>query len=151
WQAVQVLHRVDPLPGEAVPALNRAMNKQLALELARKNRNTSVVVYLALIAGKIGTEDAMAPVLALARSKLSGARSVAVSALGMFNQERATRELRGFLFDTEEEVRLAAAQALAGRKDPAAIDVLVAIAGDGKSRWRGDACQALAKFPNDPR
>jgi RNA polymerase sigma-70 factor (ECF subfamily) len=152
WQAAQTLFKVERLRAEAVPALTRAMNKQLALELARKNRQTNVLVYLVIIASRTGAEEAMEPLLTLARSTMGGgARAEAVAWLGMFHNERATRELYHFLKDAEADVRFAAARALAERKDPAGIEVLVAAARDAKSPWRDQACRALVQFPDDPR
>jgi RNA polymerase sigma factor (sigma-70 family) len=152
WQAAQTLYKVERLRAEAVPALTRAMNKQLALELARKDRQTNVLVYLVSIASRTGAEEAMEPLLTLAKSTMGGgARAEAVAWMGMFQNERATRELYHFLKDAEADVRFAAARALAERKDPAGIEVLVAAARDSKSPWRDQACRALVHFPDDPR
>jgi HEAT repeat protein len=94
----------------------------------------------------------MIPVLALAHSdKGSEVRWQAVNALSVFKQQSATQELRGFLKDKDSWVQSAAAQALAKRKDPTAIEVLVAIAHDNKNQWRAYIYKALLNFPNDPR
>jgi HEAT repeat protein len=152
WKAAQILHGVRDLPADAVPFLARAMRKQLALELGRQKRNTDVLVYLAILAGRIGTEEALEPILLLATSEMDGGvRGSAVGMLEMFNLERATKELHNFLKRPDEEVRLAAARVLANRHDPAAIEPLVAAAGDPKHPARWWACRALGNFPDDPR
>ncbi len=53
--------------------------------------------------------------------------------------------------DENQDVRFDAARALAARKDPAAIDVLLAVAHDTNSRWRRYSFDALLKYPDDPR
>ncbi len=140
------------IPDNSVAIIRQAMQKQLDLEAKRRSRNTEVLIYLAFLAAKVGSEEAMAPVLALAGSDFDGeTRQRAVEALGAFKNPRATQELHGFLKDKERRVRFGAARVLADRKDPAALEVLLAVAADREDQWRPYAFQALAKFPNDPR
>jgi HEAT repeat protein len=76
--------------------------------------------------------------------------STAGRALISFPQTRARETVLRLLAHKDEEVRLAVARALAGQKDPAALDVLLAVAG-GSSRMRAYACHELANFPTDKR
>ncbi len=149
WQAAQTLHAVEKLPADAVPLLAKAMDKQLALEESRHERSTNVLIYLADIAARVGTDEALDAELKLARSDMG--KGPGVRALGMFKQERAVKELHDFLKSDDKDLRYLAAMTLADRRDPAAVDVLVDITADDKSSWRGFACQALAKYPDDPR
>ena len=148
-QAATTLNRVEKLSADSVPMLKKAIDKQLTLELSRRDRNTSVLIFLASIAGRIGSEDALEPVLTLVRSELGGDGVVAV--LGMFHQDRAVKELRQILEATDATKCFEAARVLAKRNDSSAMDVLIAIAQDPKSRDRGDACTILAGLPHDPR
>jgi HEAT repeat protein len=151
-KAAHTLYQARQLPADAAAFVTRAMTRQLALEGQRLNRRTDVLVYLALLAARLGSEEALPAVLALAHSDIGGgARRQGVDALVAFRQERATRELHGFRADGDEEVRFAAARALAERRDGAAVAVLVAWASDAQSGWRGPACRALANYPNDGR
>ena len=149
WQAAQTLHAVEKLPADAMPLVAKAMDKQLAFEESQHNRNTNVLIYLADIAARIGTDEALDAELKLAHSDLG--MGPAVRALGMFKQERAVQALHDFLKSDDKDLRYLAAMTLADHRDSAAVDALLDIIADGKSSWRGFACLALAKYPDDPR
>ena len=101
------------------------------------------------MAARAGSDEALEPVLALAQTEQ--VRGEAVWALGAFKQEKALKELRLFLTDQDQELQFRAAQRLAERKDPPALDVLLTVAHDPKSRWRMYSFEALLKYPDDPR
>jgi len=145
------LERLLQFPADADAIVRKSMEKQLKMLGRQQNRSTGAVIYLSKLAGKIGTDQALAAVLALAVSHLDGeTRSRAMTALGQFKQEQAVRELREFLKDADERVRFYAARTLAKSQDPAAIPVLVKVAGDAKSQWRPYALEELAHYPNSP-
>jgi hypothetical protein len=151
-QSALTLVMADTLPPKTDAVLRRAMTKQLAELNKRQMRNTGAVIYIAMMAGKIGTDDALEAVLELARSDLGGeTRSQAVGCLGSFKQGKAHKALGEYLKDQDERVRLRAAQVLAQRKDAAALPVLLAIAGNAQSQWRRETLRSLLSFPNDPR
>jgi hypothetical protein len=50
-----------------------------------------------------------------------------------------------------EGFRYEAALTLASRKDGAGLDTLIELAHNSKSSWRGAACMALVRFPDNPR
>ena len=79
------------------------------------------------------------------------AAATGVKALGMFKQERAVKELHGFLKSTDMDMRYVAALTLAHHRDPAAVEELLAITANSKTSWRGFACLALVNYPDDPR
>ncbi len=152
FHAVSTLVDSHKLPDNSVVFIRLAMQKQLDLEAKRRSQNTGVLIYLAFLAAQVGSEEAMAPVLALAGSDFDGeTRQRAVEALGSFQNPNATKALHRFLKDKERRVRFGAARVLADRRDPAALEVLLAVAADREDRWRPYAFQALAKYPNDPR
>jgi hypothetical protein len=161
WQAVGTLYRVEKLSADAVPLLAQAMEKHLALEKelglekSRSWNRNSFWNYLTEMTGRIGTDEALEAVLKLAHSDTGIdahlAAATGVQALGMFKQERAVKELHNFLNDPDLDTRYTAALTLADHRDPAAVEVLLAITANSKCGWRGDACQALAKYPDDPR
>ena len=129
------------------------MDKELARDEprvgVRQGQSRELLDLVANLMARIGSDEALDSVLKLAHAKSVGGSGVRV--LGSFKQERAVKELRGFLENPDEGLRCLAAFALADRKDPAAIEVLVGLATNPKRSWRGMACLALVKFPNDPR
>ncbi len=137
-----------PLPPKASAYIKKAMQKQL--DLAKEGRHhTGVVGALAFLASEIGSDEALEPVLALARTE--NLRGEAVKALGEFKQEKAAKELQRFLNDEDEKIQWHAAQALAKRKDPAALEVLLIVVQDPQRRLRRFALKELVKFGEDPR
>jgi RNA polymerase sigma factor (sigma-70 family) len=151
-QSAYTLSKVEKLPAASVPLLTKAMTRQLEQELGRQDRKTDVLIYMVSMAARIGTDEAMEPLLVLAKSDMGGgARAQAVAWLGYFTQERVTKELYRFLKDADADVRFEAARALANRKDAAGIDILIAAASDAKNPMREQACRALVNFPNEPR
>jgi len=93
--------------------------------------------------------ESLEPVLALAQTEK--VRGAAVWPLGEFKQDKAAKQLRRFLNDQDEALKFRAAQTLANRKDPEALEVLLLVANDPKSRWRMYTFDSLLKYPNDPR
>jgi RNA polymerase sigma factor (sigma-70 family) len=151
-QAAFTLVMADTLPPKIDAVLRKAMTKQLAELNRRQVQNTGAVVYIAMMAGKIATDDALEAVLELARSDVRGeTRCQAVGCLGSFKQPKAHKALAGFLKDEDERVRLRSAQMLAERKDASALPVLLAIAGNAQSEWRRETLRSLLFFPRDPR
>ncbi|GEM_PF-1251779 len=156
WQAAQMLHGVEKLPTDVVPLLAQAMDKQMALEEARGKRynpkeTTILISYIAEMAGRIGSDEALDAVVKLTHNKMGGPSGI--GALGMFKQELALKELHGFLKSTDESQRFAAATTLANRRDPAAVEELLAVIASSQTArgWRAFACLALANYPGDPR
>jgi hypothetical protein len=150
--AARTLDRVEKIPADAGAVIKKAMRMHLDAEEKKQNRETNLLIYLAFVAANIGSDDAMSAVLALAHSDMGGqTRGNAISSLGRFRQEEAAKALRDLLKDKNEEIRFEAARTLARRKDAAAVDVLLAVAGDQRSRWRGYAYVELPNYPSDPR
>jgi HEAT repeats len=144
-QSASALFGYRELPGNAAARFNIAVRERLACRSGMLN-------YVVLMAAEIGSDEALEPVLNVAhRGPDTGTREQAVHALRKFPQERATRELRGFLKDQEPEMRFQAALSLADRKDAAGLDQLLTLAAKAPDRWREDAYRALANFPDDPR
>jgi hypothetical protein len=150
-RAAYILSWLRKLPKDAGAIVHKAMKKQLEIVGQQQNRNTGVLSSLGYLAGTVGTDEALAAVLDLARSDLGGGtRASALSALGAFKQAPAVQELHTFLKDPDEEVRFSAARALAKRQDVAALPVLVEVARDTQSQWRQYAYQELAHYANNP-
>jgi hypothetical protein len=149
-RAAHTLERVHKLPADAGKIVNEAMRMHLDAEEKKSNRTTALVDSLAAVAANVGSDDALPAVLVLIESDLGGQR--AVSQLGRFKQEKATKALRELLKANRLENRFEAARMLAERKDAAGIDVLLAFAANGQTEYqRGYAFLALANFPADPR
>jgi hypothetical protein len=151
-QAAFTLERTEKLPADSGAIVNKAMRMHLDATEKKQNRETSLLSYLTFLAARAGSDEALSAVLTLVHSNMDGGtRGSAIGALGTFKQDRAAKALRDLLKDDIQEVRFAAARALGERKDPAAVEVLLAVAGDAGSRWRAYAYPALAKFPTDAR
>src|SRR5207249_1126400 len=118
WRAAYPLLRVKKLPDNSAALISKAMDKHPA-------------GILADLAAKIGTDEALEPVIKLART--AQFRGGAVWALGSFEQEKAAQELRRFLQDENEEFQFRAAQRLSEREDPQALEVLLKVAENPKS------------------
>jgi hypothetical protein len=150
--AATTLAKIEKMPADSGPLVERAVQVQLTAELKRRAQQTNLLVQLAMVAGNVGSDEALSAVLSLARSDLdSQTRGRAVNQLGRFEQKQATEVLRDLLRDKNGDVQFEAARTLAGKKDPAAIEVLLAVTSDKKSRWRAYAYLALANFPSDAR
>jgi hypothetical protein len=151
YRAVETLYGVEKLPADAMPLLAQGMEKQLALEESQHKRTTPVLIFMAQMAGRIGSDEALDAVLKLAHSEWAGA--LGIETLPAFKQERALKELHGFLKSKDESQRYAAAVTLADRRDPAAVGELLAVIANSQSLvgLRANACLALAKYPDDPR
>jgi HEAT repeat protein len=106
----------------AVPALLQAA-KDAAPDGPRSDPETQVYAVWAL--GAIGDSEAVPVLLELARSEDPGVRKTAVHALGSFPSEDSRAVLAAALSDAVEDVRWNAAVALARRRDPAAVPVLL--------------------------
>ncbi len=137
------------LPPKADAMVIKALRKHLELVKKRGSAKTSILGALTSMASQIGTDDALDSVLAVARTP--EVRGQAIRPLAGFKQEKAAEELRRLLKDENEDVQFRAAQSLADRKDPKALEVLLSVAHDPKSRWRMYSFEALLKYPDDPR
>ena len=148
-RAAEILQNSRDLPASAGDVVRKAMVKQIDFVKARNDGKVHILTSLAYLAAKIRTDEQIDTVLLLIRSGIGRANSL--GALANFKQPRATRELRSLLQDENEDVRIRSAQILAGRKDEAALGVLLATAHDPKSNWRAYAVKSLVNYPNDPR
>jgi HEAT repeat protein len=148
-RAASALLRVDKLPDGSVAVISKAINKHLAAVGQQENSNASIPRMLAVLAAKVGTDEALEPVIALARTK--PVCEGVIIALGSFKQEKATKELQRFLQDENNQLQFRAAQRLAERKDAKALEVLLTVAHDSKSRWRMYSFDALLKYADDQR
>ena len=107
---------------QAVPALLKAVDDAGASG-SRSDPETQVYAVWAL--GVIGDPQAVPRLVALARSEDAGLRKAAVHALGAFPSEASRDALVIALSDPVTDVRWNAAVALARRRDPAAVPVLL--------------------------
>jgi hypothetical protein len=150
-RSAHVLSLLRKLPKDAGAIVHKAMKKQLEMIGQQQNRDAGVLSSLSNLASTVGTDEALAAVLDLARSDLAGGtRASAMSALAPFKQAAAVQELHAFLKDPDEDTRFCAARALAKRQDTAALPVLVEVARDTQSQWRQYAYQELAHYSNNP-
>jgi hypothetical protein len=147
-RASQALENLKKMPSECGATIAKAMRMRLTAEEIIIDHQY-LLDSLAVVAANVGTDEALSAVLTLIHS--SRGRWAAVAQLGRFKQEEATKALRGILKDNNEDKQFEAARALANRKDPAALDVLLEVAGNKTSRWRTHAYLALTNFPKDPR
>jgi HEAT repeat protein len=108
----------------AVPALLKAVD-DAAGDGSRADPETQVYAVWAL--GVIGDAQAVPRLVALARSEDAGLRKAAVHALGAFPTEEARSALTTALADPVTDVRWNAAVALARRRDPASVPVLISM------------------------
>ena len=106
----------------AVPALLQAA-KDSAANGAHADPETQIYAVWAL--GAIGDPSAEPELASLARSEDAGVRKTAVHALGSLPSAEARATLAAALDDPIEDVRWNAAVALARRRDPAAVPVLL--------------------------
>jgi HEAT repeat protein len=148
-RAAWPLLHMRELPPNATAITSKAMAKHLAAINQRGSANTLILPSLAGLAATIGSDEALESVLTLAQTPL--VRGAAVFALSKFKQEKAVKQLRSFLQDQNAEIRFDAAQALADRKDPDALEMLLPVAHDPKSRWRMYSFDALLNYGDDPR
>jgi hypothetical protein len=137
------------LPPKADAMIIKALRKHLESVEKRGSAKTSILSSLAAMAATIGTDEALEAVLDVAHTP--DVRGVAVNTLGGFKQEKALQQLRLFLRDVDDGLEFRAARSLAERKDPQALETLLVIANDPKSRWRMYSFESLLKYPNDPR
>jgi hypothetical protein len=137
------------LPPKADTMIIKALRKHLELVKKRGSAKTSILGALTSMAAQIGTDEALESVLAVARTR--EVQGETIWPLGAFKQEKAAEELRRFLHDDNDELQFRAAQRLSERKDPKALEVLLTVAHDPKSRWRMHSFEALLKYPDDPR
>lgn len=113
----------------AVPALLKAVDDAGA-EGSRADPETQVYAVWAL--GVIGDPQAVPRLVALARSDDAGLRKAAVHALGAFASEASREALVTALSDPVTDVRWNAAVALARRRDPGAVPVLLGMMDRGE-------------------
>jgi HEAT repeat protein len=106
-------------------------------------------MYLAKVAGNVGSNDALAAVVKLTHLN-DRLRWEFVQSLAQFPQPLATNELEKLLTDEDSNVRSETVNALAERGDTVVIPVLLKQIENG-SDSRADDVQALSHFPHDPR
>jgi hypothetical protein len=147
--AASAFLRVRKLPESSAKVIKKAVDNHLSATKGQASQDTQIPRLLAVLAAKVGTDEALEPVISLARTK--PVSEGVVLALAGFKQEKATQELRRFLEDESDSLQFRAAQGLSGRKDPKALEVLLTVAHDPKSRWRMYSFDALLNYPNDPR
>jgi HEAT repeat protein len=104
----------------AVPALIRAADPQ-----ADATADPDTQVYAVWALGAIGDPEAIPTLVKIAASEDAGLRKAAVHSLGSFPGDAARAALLKALNDPVEDVRWNAAVALARRRDPAAVPVLL--------------------------
>jgi HEAT repeat protein len=148
-RAADPLIRIGYLPPNAAQVISKAMAKHIGFVKQRGSAKTLILPSLASLAATIGTDEALEAVLTLARTEM--VRGAAVMPLGKFKQEKAAQQLQRFLKDENDDIQFHAAQALADRKDAAALEVLLVVAHDPKSRRRAYSFEVLLKYPDDPR
>jgi HEAT repeat protein len=106
----------------AVPALLEAA-RDSAPDGTHPDPETQI--YAVWAVGAIGDPEAEPRLVELAKSEDAGVRKTAVHALGSFPGEAARAALAAALSDRVEDVRWNAAIALARRRDPASVPVLL--------------------------
>jgi len=131
-KAVSVLHRVDELPEGLGVTIRRAMDRQLK----EAKFETQPLGSLAWLAASEGSDDSLEGVLAYAKAYEGKAElPYIVRMISDFEQPKVAEALRGFLNAKIEGARFEAASALATRRDPAAIPILIQAA-QGKDEYR---------------
>ena len=164
-QAVEMFYLINPKPDGFAATIGQAMQQQL-----KSTDNTAAkfdfMLFLEQQAAEIRSDEMLALLLEVLASdttnipdrgltvgdtNLEDVRVKAVYSLASFKQPRATEELRSLLTDSHFWIRTAAAQVLAGRKDPAGVEILRAHMHDKTALNRSDAYNALlGNFPDDP-
>jgi HEAT repeat protein len=154
-RAASPLLRVPKLPEVSAALVSKAVDKRLNavdeyLAPARQAKYFTAPIFqtLANLNAKVGSDEALESVLKIARTHR--VRGNAILALGKFKQQKATDELYRFLIDENGELQFEAARTLSASKDPAALPILLKVAGNSESRWRMYAIGALVKYPDDP-
>jgi HEAT repeat protein len=143
----------------AVPALLKAAQDSAA---TGPHADPETQIFSVWALGAIGDPDAEPALAELARSEDPGVRKAAVHALGSLPGEASRAALTSALADGVEDVRWNAAVALARRRDPAAVPVLLemldrthmsAVAGMSEEQRVGTVLQAVeaAGVMPDPR
>jgi HEAT repeat protein len=152
--AADVLSDVEPadLPPGTDTAVASAIESGLQPRANATSAEPGLLIYLSMVAGNIGSDTALVAVAKLthAENVVAEARWRAVQNLARFHQPQAQQELEALAKDKNQEVRSAAAIALAERQDPAAIPVLLDLIAAGP-QFRAYQVEALGNFPNDPR
>jgi hypothetical protein len=147
FQAAYTLCRIKKLPADTGAMVNKAVRKNIDSEATQLNYD--VLQWLGFLAADVGSDEALSAVLLLIEKKR--ATGSVIYDMGKFKQERAVKALRDVLKDERLDIRFEAARTLAVRKDSAALDVLLQVAGNEQTMWRPYAFQALVNYPNDPR
>jgi len=146
-----MLYHYAKLPSNAIAMIGNALHERSGPNGGGWSKLYTASSLVSLVA-RDGSDEALDWVLAWADGqKRCSKRADAVEALEDFRQPRAAKALRAFLKDSDPDVRYGAAAALARRRDPSAIETLIAITGDKESPWGCMAYYLLAIFPNDPR
>jgi hypothetical protein len=141
--AVEVLsvNSARKLPADYGPSLARAL-------VRHRESPGNFFRGLVWLCVRVGTEEMLDALLPLAADDRWAV--TAGQALATFQQERAITAARDLLKHPNKESRFHVARALAGRRDPAALEVLLDVARE-PGKWRGYACEELAKYPHDDR
>jgi len=147
-RATGPLSRVPELPDCSAGIVSKAIAKNLA-RAKQSHDNAAILDSLGWVGANIGTDEALEPILHL--SQTENPREAVVLALGKFKHEKAAEQLRRLLNDQHKNIQFRAAQILADRRDPAALDVLLVLAHDPKSTWRMYSFEALLNYRDDPR
>ena len=173
--AAYTLYLIHPKPANLATTITKTMDQQLPqiTKLIKQQFRSTAIEFkrfqllsmLVQMAGEIGSDDALVPVMTVldtdtseipddaftpCNPNLESVKITAVKELGRFKQQRATDELHRLLRDNHFWVPTTAAQILAKRKDSAGRAILRAHLFDRKTLNRSNAYDALLNFPDDP-
>jgi RNA polymerase sigma factor (sigma-70 family) len=149
-QASMTLFGTRELPAGTSAALVRAIPRRIEMIERENVRTTDLVIYLAMIAGRLKTDELVPVLIEASKADLGEeSRSRLVDALGEFPQLKAREEMRKLLNSESGRVQFAAAWALAKQKDTSALPFLLKVANDVKHQRREDAYYLLRFFKSD--
>lgn len=173
--AAYTIYLIHPKPTGLATVITKALEQQLPeiTKLIKQQFRSTAIEFkrcqllsmLVQMAGEMGTDEALVPVLSVLETdtstiaddaftpcnpSLESVKIKAVEQLGRFKQQRATDELHRLLMDNHFWVPTTAAQILAKKKDPAGKEILRAHLFNRKTLNRSDAYEALLNFPGDP-
>lgn len=150
FRAAAALYPGNTLPADAGDKVALALQKHMRTKTV-SDVSANLLVYLALLAGTAGGDEALSAVIELAKSDhFSEIRGRAAQVLGQFSEPRARIALHTLLQDGNQRVRWEAAAVLARAGDNAALPILIDIAQDPQSQWREYVYTSLASFEDDP-
>jgi HEAT repeat protein len=114
--------------------------------LGRGDSDVEALAYVAWIAGRTKSMDAVAPLLSRVRHEYKRLAKAAIAALGEIGGSGAVDALLGLLKDVGKDTRLAAAAALGGTGDGRAVDGLLGLLKDVDKDTRWAAAEALGRI-----